>query len=207
MKILIACERSGVLRRAFRKLGHDAWSCDLVPADDGSKYHIQNDAIKVAYDIKRKWDLMVAHPECKFLCNSGAKHLYKDCKKINGKNPKRWRQMRKGAEFYNKLRDAPIKKKAIENPIMHGHAIKLCGKATQFVQPWWFGDKAFKATGFRLYNLPKLEKTKKLKPPIAGTIEHKEWSFIHRMHRIENRSVLRSKTFPGMADAIAEQWG
>jgi hypothetical protein len=207
-KVLIGCEYSGVMRRAFRALGHEAWSCDLLPSDDDSPYHIVGDVLEVAKDSH--WDLMVAHPVCKYLCNSGVKHLYINGKAENGRYEPRWEDMRQGAAFYNALANLPIKLKAIENPVMHGHAIALCrppGTVVQFVQPWWFGDKAFKATGFQLYGLPKLRPTNKLVPPKPNTQEHKDWSFIHRMAKSEQRSHERSRTFPGIAAAAAAQWG
>jgi hypothetical protein len=120
----------------------------------------------------------------------------------------RWRLMREAADFYCKLRDAPIPQKCIENPIMHCHARELINPGRrQVVQPWWFGDKAFKATGFELINLPELAPTNKLTPPAKGTDEHKAWSFIHRMPPGPERTRLRSETFPGIASAMAEQWG
>lgn len=208
MRVLIACEYSGVMRRAFRKLGHAAYSCDLLPAEDDSVYHIQGDAVDTAYNFN--WDLMVAHPVCKYLCNSGVKHLYIDGKKENGPYGPRWKDMREGAAFYRALADAPIPLKAIENPVMHGHGMELCRdhkSVVQFVQPHWFGDRAFKMTGFQLYGLNKLVPTNKLTPPKPGTEEHKQWSFIHRMAKSDNRSHERSRTFPGIAAAAAEQWG
>lgn len=207
-RVLIACEYSGVFRRAFRERGFDAWSCDLLPSDDDSSFHILGDAVEAAHGFQ--WDMMIAHPVCRFLCNSGVKHLYVDGKKENGPYEPRWEDMRKAAQFYNALAEAPIKMKAIENPVMHGHAIKICrppGTVVQFVQPWWFGDKAFKATGFQLYGLPNLVPTNKLTPPLPGTDEHKAWSFIHRMARSEQRSHERSRSFPGIAAAAASQWG
>lgn len=204
--ILIACEYSGAMRRAFRERGHNAWSCDLLPADDGDKHHFQCDVREV---LTRGWDMMIAHPTCTRLCNSGRRWLYQGGR---GKvpDPKMWRDMLDGVEFYNLLWNADIPRIAVENPIMHDHARKLLGirpGEVQFVQPWWFGDKAFKATGFRLKNLPPLKPTNKLTPPKPGTEEHKQWSFIHRAARTADRWKLRSTTFPGIADACGEQWG
>lgn len=205
-RVLIACERSGVVRRAFVARGHDAWSCDLVPADDGSNRHITGD---VRDHLGDGWDLLaVMHPPCTVLCNSGAKHLYLGMKKENGRCPKRWAELEAAAEFYRTLRDAPIPRKAIENPIMHGHAIEMTGRGpTQFVQPWWFGDPFFKATGFELIGLPPLVPTNKLTPPAKGTAEHKAWSRVHREPPGPERARKRSETYPGLAEAIAEQWG
>lgn len=206
-RVLIACERSGVLRRAFNARGHDAWSCDLAPADDGSNHHIRGNVFDHLDD---GWDLlMVAHPPCTVLCNSGVKHLYVGGRKENGPNEQRWAELETAATFYRRLRDAhQIPHRAIENPVMHGHAIRLTGRGkTQFVQPWWFGDPFFKATGFELINLPPLVATDRLTPPKAGTAEHKEWSAVHRAPPGPDRARKRSETFPGIAAAIAAQWG
>ena len=206
MRVLVACEFSGVVRRAFRAMGHDAWSCDLLPAEDGDEHHIQGDAIEAAYG--QPWDLMISHAECTFLTNAGVKHLYHGGRKENGPDLDRWQKMEAGAAFYNKLLAAPIEKIAAENPVMHGYAQKLVGgKATQYVQPWWFGEPFFKATGLRLKNLAKLVATNKLTPPRPGTSEHKRWSKIHRMPPGPDRWKERSRTFEGIAKAMAEQWG
>src|SRR5690606_23704706 len=98
---LVACERSGVVRKAFRALGHDAWSCDLVPADDESIFHIQGDAVRAAYT--QYWDLIIAHPECTYLANSGAKHLYAGMNKANGPDGDRWAKMGAAAQFFLSL--------------------------------------------------------------------------------------------------------
>ena len=152
------------------------------------------------------WDMMIAHPVCTRLTNAGVRWLMNPPK---GKTPvQMWQGLFEGAEFYKTLRDAPIKKKAIENPVMHCHAKELIKPGyRQIVQPWWFGDKAFKATGFELIGLENLKPTNKLTPPKNGTEEYKEWSWIHRMPPSEDRAMLRSKTFPGIGNAMAEQWG
>jgi len=207
LRVLIACERSGVVRRAFAALGYDAWSCDLEPADDGSNRHIRDDVLR---HLDAGWDLMaVMHPPCTVLCNSGAKWLYLGGRKINGPDPDRWQALRQSAAFYRALRDAEqIPCRAVENPVMHRHAIEQTARGhTQFVQPWWFGDPYFKATGFELINLPALRPTDKLTPPRPGTAEHKAWSRVHRMPPGAERARMRSETFPGIAGALAQQWG
>lgn len=207
IRVLVACERSGVVRRAFEALGYDAWSCDLVPADDGSNRHITGDVLARLDD---GWDLLaVMHPPCTVLCNSGAKHLYVGGRKENGRNPARWAALEEAAAFYRALRDAEqIPCRAVENPIMHGAAIELTGRGkTHFVQPWWFGDPFFKATGLETVNLPPLVPTNKLTPPKAGTEEHKAWSMVHRAPPGPDRAKVRSQTFPGIAAAMADQWG
>lgn len=202
-RVLIACEFSGVVRRAFRERGHDAYSCDLLPAEDGSQHHCQGDVRKILGD---GWDLLVAHPECTRLTNAGVRWLSKPPK---GKTKvQMWRALFEGAEFYQALRDCDIPLKAIENPVMHCHARELIEPvARQIVQPWWFGDPQFKATGFELQGLPRLVATDKLKPPKKGTKEHAEWSRVHRMSPGPHRAKERSRFFPGMAAAMATQWG
>lgn len=193
------------MRRAFRALGFNAWSCDIEPADDASVFHLQQDVTPL---LDEQWDLLIGHPVCKRLANSGAKHLYFGMRKENGIDPAKWAELEQGAEFYLRFRRSRARRKAIENPVMHAHAAKLIGgRATQFVQPWWFGEPFFKATGFELHELPKLAATNKLTPPRPGTIEHKSWSAIHRMPPGPDCARRRSETFPGIAAAAAHQWG
>lgn len=206
-RILIGCERSGVIRRAFIERGFDAWSCDLVPADDGSNRHITGDLMAV---IEDGWDLLcVMHPPCTVLCNSGARWLYVGGKKVNGPDLLRWKALGEAAAFYRACRErGNIPLRAIENPVMHRHAIKATGRGfVQTVQPWWFGDPFFKATGFELLGLPPLAGTTRLSPPPPGTVEHREWSAVHRCPPGPDRARLRSQTYPGIAAAMAEQWG
>lgn len=206
-RVLIGCERSGVMRRAFDALGFDAWSCDLEPADDASNRHIRGNLLDHLDD---GWDLLaVMHPPCTILCNSGARWLYQGGRKDNGPDPVRWAALDGAAAFYRACRErGNIPRRALENPVMHEHAIRLTGRGrTQFVQPWWFGDPFFKATGFELIGLPDLQPTNRLTPPRPGTAEHKEWSRIHRMPPGPDRARLRSETFPGLATAAASQWG
>jgi len=204
MKVLLACEESQAVTIEFRKLGHEAYSCDLQPCSGGHpEWHLQCDVRQV---LQMQWDLMIAHPVCTRLTNSGVRWLHVP---PNGKTlEEMWQELQEGAKFYNLLRDAPIEKKCIENPIMHKYAralIKLGNRQT--VQPWWFGDKTFKATGLELIGLPDLIPTNKLTPPQKGTEEHKEWSWIHRLPPSKDRAKLRSKTQAGLAKAMAEQWG
>jgi len=206
-RVLIGCERSGVMRRAFIERGYDAWSCDLEPADDGSNRHIRGNLLDHLDD---GWDLLcVMHPPCTILCNSGVRWLYIGGKRVNGRDESRWSELDRAAAFYRACREqGDIQRRAIENPVMHKEAIAMTGRGkTQFVQPWWFGDEAFKSTGFELINLPKLVPTNRLTPPKPGTLEHKRWSRVHRMTPGPDRARLRSETFPGMADACADQWG
>lgn len=154
MKVLIACECSGRVRDAFLARGHDAMSCDLLPSETPGP-HYQGNVLDILGD---GWDMMIAHPECTYLTNAGVRWLHTD---IN-----RWFELFEAADFYQALRAAPIPLKAIENPVMHRYAIRLLGSPKrQVVQPHWFGDKAFKATGFELHGLPELIPTNRLAPP------------------------------------------
>lgn len=204
MRVLIACEESQVICKSFRAIGHEAFSCDLLPCSGGHpEWHLKCDVLTV---LDNEWDLMIAHPECTRLTNAGVRWLKAP---PPGKTlVEMWKGLFDGAEFYKKVRDANIPKKCIENPIMHCHARELIKPGRrQVVQPWWFGDKAFKATGFELIGLPDLIPTNKLTPPKKGTPEHAAWSFIHRASPGPDRRRIRSKSFEGIARAMAEQWG
>lgn len=206
MRVLIACEFSGTVRRAFAARGHDAWSCDLLPAEDRSNKHLICDVRDILND---GWDLlMVAHPPCTRLCNSGVRWLSKP---PPGRSlSDMWAELDEGAALFSACWNAPIDRIALENPVMHRHArerIVNYQPATQTVQPWWFGDPQFKATGFYLKGLPLLVETNRLVPPLPGTAEHKAWSRVHRMSPGANRARERSRFFPGIAEAMAAQWG
>jgi hypothetical protein len=197
VRVLVACERSGVVRSAFRALGHDAWSNDLVPADDGSPFHIQGDAIRAAYG--RQWDIIIAHPECTYLANSGAKHLYAGMNKANGPEADRWANMGAAAAFFLALLNAPGRV-AVENPIMLGHPRRLFGipAPTQIIQPWEYGHGETKATCLWLRGLPPLMPT----DVVSGREQR-----VFRMAPGPERKRLRSQTFQGIAAAMAAQWG
>jgi hypothetical protein len=206
MRVLIGCETSGVMRRAFAALGHDAWSCDLLPAEDGSNRHYVCDVRDLLND---GWDLLaLMHPPCTRLCNSGVRWLSVPPR---GKSlEEMWQDLDAAADLFSACWNAPIERIACENPVMHGHAkarIRNYEPPAQTVQPWWFGDRAFKATSFYLRRLPKLMPTDRLVPPKAGTDEHKQWSLVHRASPGPDRWRLRSRTFPGIAAAAARQWG
>lgn len=225
MNVLIACERTGRMRAAFAARGHWAVSCDLQPSVEPwhgfNPWHYQGDIREVLERRCRefyaplnriKWDLMVGHPDCTYLCNSGGRWLYKKGHSRNGIDEERWQDMLKAADFYEYLWHADIPRIALENPVMNGPArlrLRLQKWDVQFVQPWWFGDPFFKATGFRLKNLPPLYKTKALKPPKKALEpeRHAEWSMIHRASPGPDRANLRSETVPGMAAACAKIWG
>lgn len=206
MKILIGCETSGVVRRAFDALGHDVWSCDILPSEDGSNRHIQCDVRDLLHE---GWDLLaVFHPPCTRLCNSGVRWL---------KTPppgrtleEMWGELDEGAALFSAVWNAPIERIAVENPVMHKYAkerIANYEQPAQHVQPWWFGDEAFKSTGLYLKGLPPLVPTNKLTPPKAGTVLHRKWSAVHMAPPGPLRWKFRSRTFQGIADAMAMQWG
>jgi hypothetical protein len=204
LRILIGCETSGVMRRAFAAMGHDAWSCDLLPSEDSSPQHIIADVRSVLRD---GWDMGIFHPTCTRLCNSGVRWL---TRAPNGKTlPQMWAELEDGAALFSAVWNAPIPRVAVENPVMHKHAKARIEdyRPPQTVQPHWFGDEAFKATGLYLRGLPKLVRTHFLTLPAKGTPEHKAWSMVHMASPGPDRWRIRSRTFPGIANACAEQWG
>lgn len=205
MKVIVACEESQRVSLAFREIGHEAYSCDIKQCSGGHpEYHIQDDCLKVIY--RPWWDAMIAHPVCKRLTNTAVRWYHSPPK--DKTLEEMWADFCKAVEFYEKIRNAPISKKAIENPVWHIYARQALGfPQRQFVQPHFFGDKAFKNTGFELIGLPRLKRTHWLTLPKKGTDEYKRWSWVHLLPPSPERETLRSKTFPGIARAMAEQWG
>lgn len=198
MRILVACEFSGIVRDAFAAKGWDAWSCDLLPSEKTGN-HIQGDVLGVLND---GWDLMIAHPPCTYLCNSGVRHLHSHVVSRTGKKAsiggeKRWEYMRKAACFFRRFMDSGIPRIAIENPIPHKYSKEIIGKYSQIIQPWQFGHGEVKAICLWLKNLPKLTPTRIVDGRVARC---------HRMGPGPNRWKERSRTFPGIAEAMAEQW-
>ena len=211
MKILVACEESQAITKEFRALGHEAYSCDILPCTGGHpEWHLEGDVFGFIY---QGWDLMVAHPPCTFLSVSGARHLYN---KDGTANRERYENQYKALEFVKKLMDADIPRIAIENPV--SVISTKIRKPDQIVQPWMFGDSASKTTCLWLKNLPKLVATN-----VVDKGDFKEWidkksgkvkrqatwyydALINAKSPEERRS-LRSKTFKGIAQAIASQWG
>lgn len=188
MRVLVACEFSGTVRDAFRARGHDAMSCDILPTERPDGPHHQGDVRDVLDD---DWDLMVAHPPCTYLANSGVRWLYE--------KEGRWDLMRQGAEFFKMLLDAPIPRIAVENPVMHKHARAIIGEGpTQTVQPYEFGTAETKRTGLWLRGLPKLVPTEIVTGPIHARV--------HRMAPSPDRWRERSRFYPSIAAAMAEQW-
>lgn len=194
-RVLVACEYSGRVRSAFRALGADAWSCDLLPCDDRSTHHYQGD---VADIITENWDLMIAHPPCTYLTNSGVRWLHT--------TEGRWEQMIDGAIFFRSLLDANIPRIAIENPIMHRYARKIVGRRPdQTIQPWMFGHPEQKGTGLWLRGLPPLVATEDVREVMAG-LPIQERHRIHYAAPSKDRWKLRSETYLGIAAAMASQW-
>ncbi|WP_192913866.1 hypothetical protein [Roseibium sediminis] len=220
LKVLIACECSGTVRDAFLALGHDTWSCDLKPCEKRSNRHILGDARDY---LNEGWDLlMVAHPPCTRLCNSGVRWLKEPPKNRQAGYPVEydnwsrkerlewmWDELDRGAELFSAFWNAPIDRIAVENPVMHKHAkvrIRNFERHTQSVHPWHFGttedgpDNEKKRTCLWLKGLPRLKPTGTLDGSTAR-------SSVHHASPGEHRGEERSRFFPGMASAMAEQWG
>ena len=195
MRVLIACEFSGKVRDAFLKLGHDAMSCDLLPTESPGP-HYEGDVFDVIDD---GWDMMVAHPPCTYLANSGVQWLYKQ--------EGRWEKMQLGALFFAQLLEADIPHIAVENPIMHGYAKKIIGmNQTQLIQPYQFGHTERKATCLWLLGLPPLVPTNDVKDEM-DLLPKARQQRLHWLPPSVDRAKLRSETFQGIADAMAGQWG
>lgn len=185
MKVLIACEFSGIVREAFARRGHDAWSCDLLPTEIPGN-HIQSDVLDILND---GWDMMIAHPPCTRLANSGVMWLEKR---------NLWSELECGIEFFNQLLNADIPLTAVENPIQHKYAREKIRKYDQIIQPWMFGNGESKATCLWLKGLQKLEPT--------DIVDGREQR-LHKLSETPNRWKARSRTYPCIAEAMAEQWG
>jgi hypothetical protein len=196
MRVLIACEYSGTVRDAFLARGHDAVSCDLLPTESPGP-HYQGDVRDILAD---GWDLMVAHPPCTYLCSSGL-HW-------NTRVPGRAEKTEEALQFVRMLMEAPIPRIAIENPV--GAIGSRIRKADQYIHPWQFGHDASKRTGLWLKGLPRLAMTRYVAPRMVGDKER--WgnqtnSGQNRLGPSEDRWKLRSATYPGIAAAMADQWG
>jgi hypothetical protein len=210
LRVLVACEESQAVTKAFRNLGHEAFSCDLLPCSGGHpEWHYQQDIFEV---IDKGWDLMIAHPPCTYLAVSGAGWMYN---KDGSRNEERYKNQMDGLEFVHQLMDANIPRIAIENPI--SVISSYIREPDQIIHPWQFGDEASKSTCLWLKNLPQLKPTK-----IVGKGEMKEWidsktgkkkrqslwyyEALAKAKTPQERRTLRSKTFQGIADAMADQW-
>lgn len=208
MRVLVACEYSGTVRDAFIRKGHSAWSCDVLPTDVPGP-HYQCDVREI---IDNDWDLMIAHPPCTYLANSGVMHLHRD--------PGRWDLMREAAEFFRFLLEAPVPRICVENPIMHKYGKDLIGQAhSQMIQPWMFGQRFQKSTCLWLKGLPPLQPTNivdagefvEFRSKKTGQIKRQPAWYAEAFHKSKelktsDRWKIRSTTFQGIADAMAEQW-
>lgn len=203
MKILVACEESQAVTKELRYLGHEAFSCDLLPCSGGHpEWHLQQDVFEV---INKGWDMMIAFPPCTDLAVSGARHFER--KRADG-------SQQKSIKFFMDLANAPIEKIALENPI--GIMSSEWRKPDQIIQPWQFGDKAQKSTCLWLKNLPKLEHTDIVEKGEFFEFTSKKgekkrmpmWYYkaLQDAKTPEQRRTLRSKTFKGIAEAMANQW-
>jgi hypothetical protein len=192
MRVLIACEFSGVVRRAFRARGHDAWSCDILPAEDGDSHHIQDD---VRNWLRADWDLFIAHPPCTDLAVSGARWF-----KEKGRE-----QQEQALAFVREMMMAPVRRVAVENPV--SVISSQVRKPDQLFHPHHFGHPEFKKTCLWLRGLSPLAWRNPLTPPAKGTPEWKAWNKVHHEAPSDDRWAIRSRTYEGVAAAMAEQWG
>jgi len=195
MKVLVACEYSGIVRNAFASKGHDSWSCDILPTESPGN-HIQDDILK---HLDKGWDLMIAHPPCTHLAVSGARWF------TEGKKP--WSLQEEALDFVRKLLDSPIHKIALENPV--SVISTKIRKPNQIIQPFQFGHDVSKKTCLWLKNLPNLIPTKIVKPDIIEKDGYKmsrhHWETFKLPSKI--RGKVRSKFYEGIAKAMADQWG
>jgi len=194
MRVLCACEESQAVTKELRKLGHEAYSCDLLPCSGGApQWHIQADALEV---VKMDWDMVLAFPPCTHLSVSGARHFER--KRLDGRQ-----DMAVGFfKAFTALDHVPHV--AIENPV--GIMSRLYRKPDQIIQPWMFGHPEQKATCLWLKGLPKLQPTKDVHAEMEGMPES-ERERVHYMPPSPDRARLRSKTYAGVAKAMATQWG
>lgn len=194
MRVLVACEYSEIVRDAFEKRGHDAVSADYRPTEiEGN--HYQGNVMDIIDD---DWDLMIAHPPCTYLANSGVRWLYEE--------EGRWEKMEKAALFFKSLLEADIPMIAVENPIPHKYAVEIIGrKYDQIIHPYQFGHTETKSTCLWLKNLPSLKETNNVKKKMEN-LPDKEKHRIHYMSPSKDRSKKRSLTFEGIAQAMAAQW-
>jgi hypothetical protein len=227
-RVLVACEFSGTVREAFLAKGHDAWSCDLLPDEKGSNRHIRGDVREILND---GWDLlMVAHPPCTRLCNSGVRWLSDPPTKLTAEHYSEaeidayetmtrdqrlafmWHKLDEGASLFSDLWNAPIPRKALENPVMHKHAKKRIVNYREFeqsIQPYHFGHRETKRTCLWLDNLPALQSTTpelEREYKALPEAERRKWARVHNASPGADRWSERSRFFRGIAEAMATQW-
>ena len=196
-RVLVACEFSGIVRDAFQARGHDAMSCDYLPTERPGPHHT-GDVLAL---LGEPWDLVIAHPPCTYLANSGARWLFE--------KPGRWGHLFEGVRFFRRFLECGAERVAVENPWPHKWAVEMIGrKPDQRAQPWWFGDRQKKGLCLWLKGLPPLLPDQIVgPPPKAGTKEAKEWEGVWREPPGPHQARNRSRTFPGFARAMAAQWG
>ena len=197
MRVLVGCEYSGRVRNAFREAGHDAWSCDLLPSEDNSPFHIQGDVLPL---LDQGWDLGIFHPPCTYLAVSGL-HW-------NKRDPARAAKTEEALDFVRALMSAPIERIAVENPV--SCISSRIRKPDQIIQPYEFGEDASKKTCLWLKNLDLLTPTQMVEPRLVDgkpRWSNQTDSGQNRLGPSEDRWKERSRTFAGVAKAMAEQWG
>ena len=190
MNVLVACERSGIVRDAFLAMGHDAISCDIEDTEIPGP-HVRGDVRPL---LRKPWDLVIAHPPCTYLATSGVRWLHT--------RPERWIQLQEAAAFFCECLAANAPRVAVENPIMHRYGATMIGRqADQYIQPFEFGHAESKKTGLWLRGLPYLMPTQ-----IVSNSRHAAQR-IHHLPPSQSRTIERSRTYPGIAAAMAKQWG
>lgn len=195
MKVLVACEFSGIVRDAFIRRGHNAMSCDLLPTEKPGPHH-KGDVLPL---LRKSWDLIIAHPECTYITNSGVGWLSSRCE--------RWKMLWSACEFFRECLNANAPKIATENPIPHKYALRWIGTDyAQLIQPFKFGHPESKATCLWLKNLPALKPTKILSLPKCGHWENQTPSGQNKLGPSPTRSKDRARTYQGIAEAMADQW-
>jgi hypothetical protein len=203
MKVLVACEESQTVTKELRKRGHEAFSCDIEPCTGGHpEWHIQGDVLE---QLGKGWDMMIAHPPCTYLTVTGNKWMKPEFK---DRFPNRQQQREDAVKFFLELYNAPIPMIAIENPV--GIMSTVFRKPDQYVHPFFFGDKHSKKTGFWLKGLPKLEATEMVEPEMYIYKDGRKdpmWHVETMKLPAKERTKARSQTFPGIAAAMAQQWG
>lgn len=205
MKVLVACEYSGVVREAFAVRGHDAWSCDLLPTERPGQ-HFKSDVF-LPLEVAGPWDLLIAHPPCTCIAVSGNAHYAK------GKDG--WQKRLNAISFVERLWNQPAKRICLENPVGVLPTMSSLGKASQYIQPWQFGHSESKRTGLWLKELPLLVSTNVLPLPACGYWDNQTPEKQNKLmvggkwigFNDPRTAHLRAKTYQGIADAMAEQWG
>lgn len=198
MRILVACETSGIVRRAFAKKGHEVFSCDILPSEDSSTNHILGNVL----DNLEGWDIIIAHPPCTYVCSSGLHWVSRGRIESDGRPRKAHQE--EALEFVTKLWNAPCDKICIENPVGCLNTKLPFLPKPQYIQPWQFGEDASKKTGLWLKNLPDLKPASII---LKDRYANQTPSGQNNLGPSKDRWKLRSKTYEGIANGMAEQWG